>query len=140
MTRITIAGMRGSPLPNLEAHGLGRKMKEAKNLIDEQARLRQRVSELGAEQQQLKEEIKRRKHEHTQAWGRAMRAGEEPPSEEDIRRSEKRLEAVTSETAPYVTPETSQTVSCGRPWPNTAKSGAPRFRPKARRYSPRRKR
>jgi hypothetical protein len=97
MTRITIAGMRGSPLPNLEAHGLGRKMKEAKNLIDEQARLRQRVSELGAEQQQLKEEIKRRKHEHTQAWGRAMRAGEEPPSEEDIRRSEKRLEAVTSE-------------------------------------------
>jgi hypothetical protein len=70
MTRTTIAGMRGSPLPNLEAHGLGRKMKEAKKLIDEQARLRQRVSELGTEQQQLKEEIKRRKHEHTQAWGR----------------------------------------------------------------------
>ena len=65
MTRTSIAGKRGSPLPNLEAHGLGHKMKEAKQLIDEQARLRQRVSELGAEQQQLKEEIKRRKHAHT---------------------------------------------------------------------------
>ncbi|HEU4848624.1 MAG TPA: hypothetical protein VFT03_10535 [Rubrobacteraceae bacterium] len=97
MTRTTVTGVRGVPLPNLEAHGLGRKMKEAKQLIDEQARLRQRVSELGAEQQQLREEIKRRKHEHTQEWGRAMRTGEEAPSGEDIRRAEKRLEAVTSE-------------------------------------------
>src|SRR5215210_2603065 len=97
MTRTTISGMRGSPLPNLEAHGLATKMKPAAKLIDEQARLRQRASELGAEQQQLKEEIKHRKHEHTQAWGRAMRAGEEPPSEKDIERAEKRLEVVTRE-------------------------------------------
>jgi seryl-tRNA synthetase len=96
--RTTIAGMRGQ-LPDLAAHGLERKLKPLAKLIDEQVRLRQRASELGAEQQQLKEQIKRRKHEHTQAWGRAMRASgaEEPPSDEDIRRAEKRLEAVRSE-------------------------------------------
>jgi hypothetical protein len=97
MIRTTISGMHGTPLPNLEAHGLGRAMKEAKKLIDEQARLRQRADGLGTEQLQLKEQIQRRKHEHTQAWGRAVRAGEEPPSEQDIRRAEKRLEAVTRE-------------------------------------------
>jgi hypothetical protein len=97
MTRTTITGVRGVPLPNLEAHGLAKKMKLAAALIAEQGKLRQRANELGAEQQQLKEEIKRRKHEHTQEWGRAMRAGEEPPSEKDIQRAEKRLEAVQKE-------------------------------------------
>ena len=29
MTKTTIAGMRGTPLPNLEAHGLARRMKMA---------------------------------------------------------------------------------------------------------------
>ena len=97
MTRSTISGMRGSPLPNLEAHGLAKKMKLAAALIAEQDKLRQRANELGAEQQQLKEEIKRRKHEHTQEWGRAMRAGEEVPTDKGIERAEKRLEAVTKE-------------------------------------------
>jgi hypothetical protein len=97
MTRTTITGMRGSPLPNLEAHGLARTMKEAAELIDEQARLRQRADELGRERMALGEEIKRRKHEHTQQWGAAIRSGEEPPTEEAIERAEKRLEVVTRE-------------------------------------------
>src|SRR5688572_22959877 len=97
MARTTIPGMRGSPLPNLEAHGLAKKMKLAAALIAEQDRLRRRANELGTEQQQLKEEIKRCKHEHTQEWGRAMRAGEEPPTDKGIERAEKRLEVVTRE-------------------------------------------
>jgi hypothetical protein len=97
MTKSTVTGMRGSPLPNLSGDGLAREMKPAAKLIDEQARLRQRASELGAEQQQLKEEIKRRRHEHTRQWGRALRAGEEAPTDKGIERAEKRLEAVTRE-------------------------------------------
>jgi hypothetical protein len=97
MTKTTIAGMRGSPLPNLEAHGLAGKMKLAAALIKEQNQLRQRKSELGHEQQRLREEIKRRKHEHTQEWGRAVRAGEAPPTDKGIERAEKRLEVVTRE-------------------------------------------
>jgi hypothetical protein len=97
MTNATIPGMRGSPMPNLEAHGLAGKMKLAAALIKEQDKLRQRKSELGHEQQRLREEIKRRKHEHTQEWGRAMRAGEEVPADKGIERAEERLEAVTRE-------------------------------------------
>jgi hypothetical protein len=97
MTNATIAGMRGSPLPNLEAHGLGRKMKLAAALIKEQDKLRQRKSELGHEQQRLREEIKRREREHTREWGQAMRAGEEPPTDEGIEEAKRRLEEVRKE-------------------------------------------
>jgi hypothetical protein len=97
MTRTTITGMRGSPLPNLEAHGFERKMKPLAALIAEQARLRQRANELATERQRLDAEIKQRTHEHTQEWARAMRAHEEPPSDEDVRRAEKRLDFVTKE-------------------------------------------
>jgi hypothetical protein len=84
------------PLPNLEAHGLARKMQPAAKLIDEQDRLRQRAGELGRERQ-LEAEIKRLEHERTQAWGRAMRAGREAPTDKGIERAEKRLEVVTRE-------------------------------------------
>jgi phage-related tail protein len=87
MTRTTIPGVRGMPLPNLEAHGLARKMQPAAKLIDEQDRLRQ----------QLEAEIKRLEHERTQAWGRAMRAGREAPTDKGIERAEKRLEEVLKE-------------------------------------------
>jgi chromosome segregation ATPase len=97
MTRTTIPDMRGRPLPNLEAHGLGRKMKPLAALIDEQARLRQRLSELGSEQQRLKEEIKQAEYQRSAEWGRAIRAGEEAPSDEGIEAAKKRLEAVTNE-------------------------------------------
>jgi hypothetical protein len=97
MTRTTISRVRGMPLPNLKAHGLARKMKPLAKLIDEQDRLRQRASQLGAERQQLEAEIKQRKHEHTQEWGRVMRSGEEPPSDEGIEQAEKRLEEVRKE-------------------------------------------
>ncbi len=53
MTRTTITDMRGRPLPNLEAHGLERKMRPLAALIDEQARLRQRANELATERQRL---------------------------------------------------------------------------------------
>jgi hypothetical protein len=61
----TITGMRGSPLPNLEAHGLARKMKLAAALIAEQDKLRQRANDLGTERQQLEEKIKQLEYEHT---------------------------------------------------------------------------
>jgi hypothetical protein len=99
MTRSTISGVKGSPLPNLEAHGLAKKMKLAAALIAEQAKLRQRKSELGNEQQQLREEIKRRESEHPREWGRAMRAGEDPPTDEGIEAAKRRLEEVGKEIA-----------------------------------------
>jgi chromosome segregation ATPase len=99
MAKTTITGMRGSPLPNLEAHGLGRKMKEAKKLIDEQARLRQRASELGTERQRLEEKIKKLENQRTAEWGRRIRAGEEAPTDKDIERTKKRLEEVSKEIA-----------------------------------------
>src|SRR5215210_1356576 len=97
MTQPTITGMRGSPLPDLEVHGLGRKMREAKRLIDEQARLRKRANELGHERMRLQEEIKQGEREHTQAWGRALRAGEEVPTDERIEAAKRRLEEVVKE-------------------------------------------
>ena len=94
MTRTTITGMRGSPLPNLEAHGLAKKIKLATALIAEQDKLRRRKSELGQEQQRLGEEIKRREREHTLEWGQAMRAGEDAPADEGIEKAKRRLEEV----------------------------------------------
>ena len=99
MTRTTISGVRGTPLPNLEAHGLARKMKLAAALIAEQGKLRQRKSELGNEQQRLREEIKQRESEHPREWGRAMRAGAEAPTDEGIERAKRRLEEVGKEIA-----------------------------------------
>lgn len=95
--RRTIIGVRGTPLPDLEAAGLARKMKPLTSLIAEQDRLRRRAEELGGEQDQLKEEIKHLENERTEAWGRAMRSGEEAPTDEAIRRAEKRLEEVGKE-------------------------------------------
>jgi FKBP-type peptidyl-prolyl cis-trans isomerase len=99
MTKTTITGVRGSPLPNLESHGLGRAMKEAKKLIDEQARLRQRASELGTERQRLQEQIKKLENERTRAWGRALRSGGETPSDKEIEKAKKRVEAIREESA-----------------------------------------
>ena len=86
-------------MPNLEAHGLAKKMKLAAALIAEQSNLRQRKSELYQEQQRLREEIKQRESEHTREWGRAMRAGEDVPTDEGIERAKVRLEAVRKEIA-----------------------------------------
>jgi hypothetical protein len=97
MSRTTITGVRGMPLPNLEAHGLHRKMKPLAALIAEQDRLRQRSSELGYERQRLEKEIKQREYERTQAWGRAIRSGEEAPTDEGIEAAKKRLEEVRRE-------------------------------------------
>jgi seryl-tRNA synthetase len=97
MTRTTITGMNGKPLPNLEAHGLARQMKPLATLIDEQAGLLQRLNELGHEQQRLKEEIKQAGHQRTTAWGHAIRAGEPVPTDEGIEQAKKRLEDVTKE-------------------------------------------
>jgi hypothetical protein len=97
MSRTTITGVRGMPLPNLEAHGLHRKMKPLAALIAEQDRLRQRSSELGYKRQRLEEEIKQREYERTQAWGRAIRSGEEAPTDEGIETAKKRLEEVRRE-------------------------------------------
>jgi hypothetical protein len=99
MTRTTISGVRGVPLPNLEAHGLAKKMRLAAALIKEQNQLRRRKSELGREQLRLREEIKQRESEHTREWGRAMRTGEEAPAEEGIERAKRRLEEVGKEIA-----------------------------------------
>ena len=99
MSRTTISGVRGTPLPNLEAHGLARKMKLAAALIAEQDQLRRRKGELGHEQQQLRGEIKRREREHTLEWGRAMRAGEDAPTGEGIEKARRRLEEVGKEIA-----------------------------------------
>jgi hypothetical protein len=86
-------------LPNLEAHGLSRKMKLAAALIAEQDQLRRRKSELGAEQQRLEAEIREREHARTAEWGRAIRAGEEAPTDEAIEAAKKRLEEVRKEIA-----------------------------------------
>ncbi len=86
-------------MPNLEAHGLQRKMKAAHSLIAEQDRLRQRADELGNEQQRLEEQIKQGEYDCTAAWGRAIRAGEEPPTDEAIEAAKRRLEEVRRETA-----------------------------------------
>jgi len=97
MTTTTIPSVRGLPLPNLEAHGLHKKMKPAARLIEEQDRLRRRAEELGHEQQQLREQIKQGEYEYTQAWGRAMRSGEETPDDEPIKQARVRLEEVRKE-------------------------------------------
>jgi hypothetical protein len=99
MTKTTIAGVRGTPLPNLEAHGLAKKMKPAAKLIDEQDQLRQRARVLGSERQELEEQIKRLEHERTQEWARSIRSGEEAPSEEAIEKARERLESVRKEIA-----------------------------------------
>jgi hypothetical protein len=99
MTRTTITGVHGSPLPDLEAHGLARKMKEAHTLIAEQERLRRRAEELGYEQQRLQAEIKQREHERTAEWGRALRTGAEAPTDDAIEAAKKRLEDVRKESA-----------------------------------------
>jgi hypothetical protein len=72
-------------------------MKLAAALIKEQAELRQRKSELGSEQQRLREEIKRREREHVLEWGRAMRAGEDAPVDKGIEKAKRRLEEVEKE-------------------------------------------
>jgi hypothetical protein len=74
-------------------------MKPLARLIDEQYRLRQRTSELGYERQRLEEEIKQREYERTQAWGRAIRSGEDAPTDEGIETAKKRLEEVRREIA-----------------------------------------
>ena len=99
MTRTTISGVRGTPLPNLQAHGLAKQMKPAAKLIDEQDQLRQRARVLGSERQELEEQIKRLEHERTQEWARSIRSGEEAPSEEAIEKIRKRLESVRKEIA-----------------------------------------
>lgn len=99
MTRTTITGVRGVPLPNLEAHGLASKMKPLAQLIDEQDQLRRRAKDLGHERQELQERIKRLEHERTRQWGAAIRAGEEAPTDEGIEQAKRRLEAVTKEMA-----------------------------------------
>jgi hypothetical protein len=97
MTNTTVAGVRGGQLPNLEAHGLAGKMKLAAALIKEQGELRRRKSELGHEQQGLREEIKRRERDHTLEWGRAMRSGEDVPADKGIEKAKRRLEEVGKE-------------------------------------------
>jgi hypothetical protein len=87
----------GTPLPDLETMGLAKKMKPLAALIEEQDRLRRRAQDLGYEQQRLQEQIKRLEDERTAAWGRAMRSGEEAPSEEAIEEAKNRLEDVGRE-------------------------------------------
>ena len=86
-------------MPNLEAAGLARKMKPLAALIDEQDRLRHRADELGFEQQRLEAEIKEREHARTVEWGRAIRAGEEAPTDDAIAAAKRRLEDVRKEIA-----------------------------------------
>jgi chromosome segregation ATPase len=97
MSRTTMIGVRGQPLPDLEAVGLARKMKPLASLIAEQGRLYRRAEDLGREQDQLREQITHLDQERTQAWGRALRSGEEAPTDEAIQRAEKRLEEVGKE-------------------------------------------
>ena len=97
MTRTTITGVRGAPLPDLEAMGLHKKMKPLAQLIAEQDQLRRRAKDLGYERQELQERVKRLEHERTRQWGAAMRSGEEAPSEEGIERAKRRLESVAKE-------------------------------------------
>jgi hypothetical protein len=99
MTRTTITGVRGTPLPNLEAMGLHKKMKPLAALIDEQDQLRRRAKDLGHERQELQERIKQLEHERTRQWGAAIRAGEGAPTDEGIEQAKRRLESVTKETA-----------------------------------------
>ncbi|MDP8952140.1 MAG: hypothetical protein M3N18_07885 [Actinomycetota bacterium] len=99
MTRTTITGVRGTPLPNLEAAGLKRQMRAAHALIAEQDRLVRRAAELGHEQQRLQAEIKQLEHERTAEWGRAIRTGEEPPTDEAVQAASRRLEEVGREIA-----------------------------------------
>ena len=99
MSRTTITGVRGTPLPDLEAMGLAKKMKPLTSLIAEQSRLRRRAEELGGEQERLKGEIRQLEEDRTQAWGRALRSGEEAPTGEAIERAKERLEEVGKELA-----------------------------------------
>ena len=99
MTQTTIPGFRGSPLPNLEAHGLAKKMRPLAELIAEQDRLRRRADELGYEQERLQAEIKEAEYTRTAEWGRAIRAGEEAPADDAIEAAKKRLEEVAREIA-----------------------------------------
>ncbi len=99
MSRTTITGARGTPLPDLEAMGLARKMKPLASLIAEQSGLRQRAGELGSEQERLRAEIKQLEQDRTAEWGRAIRSGEEAPTDEAIERAKRRLEEVSREIA-----------------------------------------
>jgi hypothetical protein len=78
--------------------GLDKKMKPLARLIAEQDQLRRRAQDLGYQHQELQERIKRLEHEYTQAWGRAMRSGEEAPDDEHIKQARARLEEVGKET------------------------------------------
>jgi alkylated DNA nucleotide flippase Atl1 len=99
MTRSTVTGTRGQQLPDLQAVSLEQKMKPLAVLIAEQARLRQRASELGRERQALQEQIKKLENERTRAWGRALRSGGETPSDKEIEKAKKRVEAIREEGA-----------------------------------------
>ncbi len=99
MSKTTITGVRGTPLPDLEVMELARKMKPLTSLIAEQARLRQRARELGYEQQRLQAEIKEAESNRTAEWGRAIRAGDAAPTDEAIERAKKRLGDVRKEIA-----------------------------------------
>jgi vacuolar-type H+-ATPase subunit H len=99
MTKTTITGTRGQQLPDLQAVSLEQKMKPLAVLINEQARLRRRASELGTERQRLQEQIKKLENERTRAWGRALRSGGETPSDKEIEKAKKRVEAIREESA-----------------------------------------
>ena len=72
--------VRGTPLPDLQAVGLAKKMKAAAALIDEADGLRRRMDEAGQEHQRLLAEIKEIEDGRPAVWAHALRAGEEPPT------------------------------------------------------------
>ncbi len=72
--RTTVTGVMGQQLPNLDAFGF--RWGPEQELIEEQARLRDRARELGMEQVRLEGEITRLKHEQVSRRADALRTGE----------------------------------------------------------------
>ncbi len=92
MTRTTITGHGGKPLPDLEPYGF--KWKAARKLIEEQGELWRRQRELGRESIALEAEIRRLKSERVSERAAALRAGEPEPGGEAIEEAQRRLAEV----------------------------------------------
>ncbi len=95
MTRTTITGHGGRPLPDLAPYGF--KWKAARKLLEEQGELWQRQRELGRESIALEAEIRRLKSERVSERAAALRAGNPEPSEEPIQEAIQRLVQVEEE-------------------------------------------
>lgn len=128
--------VRGTPLPDLEAAGLAKKMKQAHALIEEQEKLRARMDEAGQEHSRLLEEIKDIEDGRTSAWAHALRAGEELPTA-DTEEAKQRAHALEQRMRALLHAGELSDAELTRVAQENADEGGPRCRLRASRSWPR---